>query len=95
MQPDISHWRSADRYDYMDALSVEGLAWECLRRNTGYQKDFARYLRSTGDKAQIDDAIASRWGLRFRRETEPAEHHPAGVVDRAGRSRRSSPDETA
>lgn len=50
MMPDTSGWRERSRYDYLDDLSVEGLAWECLRRNEGYQTAYAE-LVAEGEEA--------------------------------------------
>lgn len=33
MKPDTSRWRDQNQYEFYDDLSVEGVAWECLRRN--------------------------------------------------------------
>ncbi len=40
MKPDTSRWRDQDQYEFYDALPVEGVAWECLRRNASYQACF-------------------------------------------------------
>ncbi len=40
MKPDTSRWRDSRTYDYFDDLSVEGLAWECLRRDPSYQQAY-------------------------------------------------------
>ncbi|MFG1193457.1 transcriptional regulator domain-containing protein, partial [Xanthobacter flavus] len=40
MKPDTSRWREDASYGYFDALSVEGLAWECLRRDEAYQDHY-------------------------------------------------------
>ena len=45
MGPDTSRWRSSDTYDYLDQLVAPDLAWECLRRNAVYQRDFAESTR--------------------------------------------------
>lgn len=37
MGPSTARWRDHDHYEFYDVLPVEGLAWECLRRDTGYQ----------------------------------------------------------
>src|SRR3546814_14128414 len=41
MKPDTSRWRSSSTYDYLDDLIPSDLAWEWLRRNTGYQRDYS------------------------------------------------------
>lgn len=60
MSPDASQWRFAEAYDYLDELPAAELAWECLRRNPDYQKDFEH-----AQKAVSRDEWSARWGLRF------------------------------
>lgn len=65
MTPDISHWRSSERYEYVQDLVSPELAWEWLRRNEDYQRDFeAAQLELNADTAATE-AARSRWGLRF------------------------------
>jgi len=65
MTPDISHWRSSERYEYVESLVSPELAWEWLRRNEDYQRDFeAAQLEPNADTAATE-ATRSRWGLRF------------------------------
>ena len=40
MKLDTSRWRDSRTYDYFDDLSVEGLPWECLRRDPSYQQGY-------------------------------------------------------
>jgi len=68
MKPDTSCWRERDRYDYFDSLTVERLAWECLRRNEDYQRDYRRLVGRREQDAPLPDAAQRRWGLRFRGE---------------------------
>lgn len=62
------HWRSDAAYDYLDDLDTEGLAWECLRRNTGYKDEYAAANSRLADSNAVDDLIRQHWGLRFRYE---------------------------
>ncbi|WP_234794742.1 transcriptional regulator domain-containing protein [Xaviernesmea oryzae] len=55
----------------MDTLSVEDLAWECLRRNPSYQDDARRQLRADDKDSDGDLVVSRRWGLRFRRPSQP------------------------
>lgn len=65
MTPDISHWRSFEHYDYVEDLVSPELAWEWLRRNEDYQRDFeAAQVEPNADTAATE-ATRSRWGLRF------------------------------
>ena len=59
MHPDTSHWRSKEKYDYIDSLPPEGLAWEFLRRNENYQREF----NSHKQRRKVD--ADKKWGLRF------------------------------
>ncbi|WP_199797283.1 transcriptional regulator domain-containing protein [Erythrobacter sp. QSSC1-22B] len=65
MALDRTQWRKNAAYDYLDHLDAEGLAWECLRRNSGYRKDYAA---AAIEPNAIDDVIRQQWGLRFRYE---------------------------
>jgi hypothetical protein len=56
-------WRSPSDYEYLRQLDRAELAWEFLRRNPDYQKDFARIVDATSRDAI---AVAKRWGLCFR-----------------------------
>ena len=56
-------WRSPSDYDYLKQLDRAELAWEFLRRNPDYRKDFARLVETTIREAIT---IAERWGLCFR-----------------------------
>lgn len=50
-------WRDDNQYDHFDDLDISGLAWECLRRNMGYRKDY--------DRMREDGGTPADWGLRF------------------------------
>jgi hypothetical protein len=58
-------WRDSSTYDYLDDLSAEELAWECLRRNPAYRASYDALIEA-GDDDALDEAAKS-WGLRFRR----------------------------
>ena len=65
MTPDISHWRSSERYEYVEDLVSPELAWEWLRRNEDYQRDFAAVQTEPNTDTAATEAATSRWGLRF------------------------------
>jgi hypothetical protein len=65
--PDASQWHSAARYAHIENLSASDLAWEWLRRNEAYNKDFEAYCADGSDKAALSEAIRQRWRLRFPR----------------------------
>ncbi|RWR31908.1 hypothetical protein D2T31_02785 [Sinirhodobacter populi] len=66
MRPDTSSWRNHEGYDYFDGLPVEGLAWECLRRQEPYQAHYSRLVTAGDEAAPLSKEAESRWGLRFR-----------------------------
>lgn len=61
------NWRSAAEYRYTKSIPAAGFAWEYLRRDADYHRDFltiTRIRRPTDDELE---AFAKRWGLRFPR----------------------------
>jgi hypothetical protein len=65
MSLDPSHWRSASEYAYAETLSAPDLAWEWLRRNVDYQRDYASALRKKEDPHELTRIVRQSWGLRF------------------------------
>lgn len=68
-------WRSAAAYVDLEAASLRDLAWEYLRRNPRYLREWEEHGRHPGEGE--DEANAEPWGLRFpsgpdaRREGSP------------------------
>jgi hypothetical protein len=60
--PDFD-WRSPEAYSKIQNADPTGLAWECLRRNPDYRKNY-RALENTLDGAPAD--FRQKWGLSFR-----------------------------
>jgi hypothetical protein len=56
-------WRSAAAYAELENASARDLAWEFLRRNPRYVRDWEQLDDTRPD--QTADAVAERWGLRF------------------------------
>ena len=65
MRPDTSDWRNDHSYDFLDALPIEGLAWECLRRHHLYQDQYASLVRTSAETLPLPHKQQQRWGLRF------------------------------
>ena len=65
MKPDTSHWQDSHSYDFFDALPIEGLAWECLRRHEPYQRHYRSLMSSGGEAAAFPLEVQQQWGLRF------------------------------
>jgi hypothetical protein len=61
-----SDWRSPQAYDRTWELDPTGLAWECLRRNPDYHRDYREVVHSTRDPGVIGE-LRRRWGLCFCR----------------------------
>lgn len=64
--PDVSNWHLASNYDYLDGLDTAGLAWEALRRNRDYARDYAEALKPIEEHGRRDALCRRLWGLRFR-----------------------------
>ena len=79
MGPDTSKWRNQDSYDFYDELSVEGIAWECLRRDLDYQARFADIVTKRAESAPFEEEAQHRWGLRF--SGRPKALHPRPARD--------------
>lgn len=63
-------WRSKAAYDDLDTAPLRTLAWEFLRRNPDYARDYeeAMALPDNGRR----DVVAAHWGLRFPVESGPS-----------------------
>lgn len=69
MKPDTSRWRERFNYDFFDDLPVEGLAWECLRRDEYYQSLYHNLVSAKVETEPLPQEAERRWGLRFRGPT--------------------------
>jgi hypothetical protein len=65
MALDPSHWRSASEYAYAETLSASDLAWEWLRRNVDYQRDYVSAHRNKDGPHELTRILRQSWGLRF------------------------------
>lgn len=81
MVPDTTEWRSSTSYDFMDEVDTDSLAWECLRRNTAYQRDFSETLLLDDVGSTKAETIRNRWGLRFPRPPQPQRPRTIGILD--------------
>ena len=67
MSLDPSQWRSTSEYDYVETLEAPDLAWEWLRRNASYQRD---YVKGSAPQ-RLTQHVRRRWGLRFPDQSAP------------------------
>ena len=63
--PSGPSWRSAAAYAYLDNLSPAELAWEFLRRNPRYRRDYRATAGDVDPPAAVSERVRARWGLCF------------------------------
>lgn len=85
MTLDTSRWRSSSTYDFVDGLVAPDLAWEWLRRNADYQRDYAESEHPAADTQRLTDLVRTRWGLRFPCPPNFQRHRNNGVLGAGGR----------
>ncbi|MGZ0073288.1 transcriptional regulator domain-containing protein [Sphingobium limneticum] len=76
-----SDWRAPAAYGHAHSIPAAGFAWEYLRRDDGYRRDFQRMKRVSGHDAEAQTAFANRWGLRFRGGPGPARRSRRALLD--------------
>ena len=59
-------WRNAELYRPILASGRSALAWELLRRDADYRKEFTRKPVPQESVVSAGAECASRWGLHFR-----------------------------
>ncbi|BDG74401.1 transcriptional regulator domain-containing protein [Roseomonas fluvialis] len=72
-------WRSAAAYAELENASARDLAWEFLRRNPRYVRDWEQLDDTRPD--DMADAVAERWGLRFPRRPGAQRAHRGRRLD--------------
>jgi hypothetical protein len=58
-------WRAEAAYAYLNELKPAELAWEFLRRNAEYQRDYRTAAHAAADQAELSEPLIAQWGLRF------------------------------
>ena len=87
MSFDPTHWRSASQYDYVETLTAPDLAWEWLRRNAGYQRDYVSARRKKEDPHELTRTVRQSWGLRFPGRSATGRSGSRGLLATRYRSR--------
>ncbi|WP_316161065.1 transcriptional regulator domain-containing protein [Bradyrhizobium sp. SZCCHNRI20481] len=59
------NWRSFESYKKLETADAADFAWECLRRNPDYRRDYSDLLAQDKD-GPTDPEFRRRWGLSFR-----------------------------
>ncbi len=75
-------WRSEAAYAYLNDLKPAELAWEFLRRNPEYQRDY----RATANQAELPESLIAQLGLRFPDQSRSSSGQRAGRLAGASRS---------
>ena len=75
-------WRSEERYLGLDRASPSDLAWEFLRRNPGYQKDFENVgsRRAFSAETGVRTDPIPRWGLTFSGRPGAVRHRASDLL---------------
>ena len=63
-------WRSPSAVEALDRLDRAGFAWEFLRRNPRYRKDYSRIQKGAARASLVAQAVGHRWGLSFRLQSQ-------------------------
>jgi hypothetical protein len=63
--PPVREWRSEAAYTYLNDLKPAELAWEFLRRNPNYRRDYRTAVGGTAGQPEVSVTVILRWGLRF------------------------------
>jgi len=71
----VPDWRSPAAYSYLNDLDLAGFAWEFLRRNPDYRRNFRSVVGKPKGQTQFAQQSMTRWGLRFRHRSDPARGH--------------------
>lgn len=83
-------WRSEAAYEAFDQGPLRDLAWEYLRRNPDYARDYERIAAEPDEQAAV---VLQTWGLRFRRRSAPSRKQSCGLLVRGlDPSDRDDPD---
>ncbi|SBW02395.1 conserved hypothetical protein [uncultured Alphaproteobacteria bacterium] len=91
MTPDASGWRSLIRYTHVADMTASDVAWEWLRRNESYDRDFRALADGTGDPRALSEKIGQRWGLRFPGGPDAGSDRSAADLASPGRYKRRRP----
>ena len=89
--PQVGDWRSRSAYDYIDDLTAPEVAWEFLRRNPDYRKDYLELSIAGQLDTDIGRAFAEKWGLCFRRRSGKSRSRASRRLVACGRSFRAFP----
>jgi hypothetical protein len=58
-------WRSPESYKSLQNADITDIAWECLRRNADYRRDYEAMIANNPDGG-VTPEFRRRWGICFR-----------------------------
>jgi hypothetical protein len=58
-------WRSPESYKSLQTADITDIAWECLRRNVDYQRDYQAMI-GNNPAGDVTPEFRRRWGICFR-----------------------------
>ncbi|UPJ49615.1 hypothetical protein IVB30_43110 [Bradyrhizobium sp. 200] len=58
-------WRSPESYTSLQNADITDIAWECLRRNADYRRDYEAMIANSPD-GEVTPEFRRRWGICFR-----------------------------
>lgn len=58
-------WRSPESYKSLQEADITHIAWECLRRNADYQRDYQAMIANSPD-GEVTPEFRRKWGICFR-----------------------------
>lgn len=61
----VADWRSKEAYPDTETAETADIAWEWLRRDRGYQRDY-QALVSSERSSDMAEQFRRKWGLSFR-----------------------------
>jgi hypothetical protein len=64
--PGRPDWRSTSAVETLDRIDRAGFAWEFLRRNPRYRKEYSQIRKDTATATPVAEVFGQRWGLSFR-----------------------------
>lgn len=65
MLPDPSGWRSTNDYSHAEELTASDLAWEWLRRNEAYDRDYQKLVSDESDAPSLREELCQQWRLFY------------------------------
>ncbi len=74
-------WRSPAAYEHAKSIPAAGFAWEYLRRDNEYHRDFQNITRIRKPAVRTLDAFSRRWGLRFPMRSRNTARPTIAVLD--------------